>query len=837
MRLSVQQSGERLVLGVAEGTLSHKYDMPFDHAEVMDLARELVVSLARGTRARKIGGQVTRELRYIGEALWRQLVPGPVRDHLLRTPGGTLLLDLDEALAACPWELLFDGQEFLSRKFALGRTVTTRQPRRKLVSRRHAGAPSVLIVSSDPGDLPEIAEETRAIVAAMKAPVARTRHLPQAEADQVTRFLKDYDLVHFAGHAEYNAADPEESGWVLADGRLRAKDVIAIGDGRPMPLLVFSNGCRSAPSEAWNLPPDRIYGLANAFLLAGVRYYIGTQWDVVDRSGARFAAELYGALAEGRTLGEAVRLARCRVAEGTGEEDASWANYVLYGDPDARIVGAGDTANRRVRASSSTTGIGSAPRSRAGTSPPLASSRARRTKRAIALLPVRAGAAPSEAYLAAAIGEELAESFAASSDVDVIPRGASARAILRAAGSLPAAARTLHVDGFVDPEILPGKGGAELVVRLVDGATGVELCAIRRAAAVDPDLAKAIVEALLAELRQRPQDLLDEVLVDRFLRARARLRTYSAPELAIVCADLEGILAAAPDFAPGLAALSHARLRLWMTASEDDSRQRSLTAARRALALDPELDEARLVAAWLSLETDGDPIEPTLALADVARRCPTNALAQLQLAFLCVELGELDRARRAIDRAELAEPAAATSQAWVRAILDAAVGKPARALKALERRIDAGAKNPAQIMFALRFALWTRDEKAITRLITAAPDDEPLVQIVRSLARAALARALSTGDWERAAAKVDAIPTRRVRLLMRSICAELAGLAGEDEVALAHVERAVVDGHINVQWLEQCPLLERLREQQRLEIPLQRTRAAAERLRRALGYA
>lgn len=98
-----------------------------------------------------------------------------------------------------------------------------------------------------------------------------------------------------------------------------------------MPLLVFSNGCHSGQFTG---SQDSVFGPAHAFLMAGVRHYIGTFWELVDGQGAQFARHFYLDLSRGATVGAAVRNARNRVIAESGEAELAWAAYVLYGDPE-----------------------------------------------------------------------------------------------------------------------------------------------------------------------------------------------------------------------------------------------------------------------------------------------------------------------------------------------------------------------------------------------------------------------------------------------------------------------------------------------------------------------
>jgi hypothetical protein len=241
---------------------------------------------------------------------------------------------------AVPWELMFDGAQFLCRRLAVGRAVETRQPRRG-DERRTVGTPiRVLVMACDPkGDLVEVRREGEAIVNELeKHATVRARMQSAPDRAFVMRHIKDYDVLHFAGHADWVAAQPGASGWLLADGKLTADEIAQLGGGRPMPMVVFGNACQSGHTEPWTRTSDtnQIFGLANAFLTAGVRHYIGTQWEVVDGQSALFAAELYRHLSDGKAIGAAMRHARATVIEQTGETALAWASYVLYGDPEVR---------------------------------------------------------------------------------------------------------------------------------------------------------------------------------------------------------------------------------------------------------------------------------------------------------------------------------------------------------------------------------------------------------------------------------------------------------------------------------------------------------------------
>lgn len=345
MRLSFSAFGGRLQCAVAQDTLSHKAYLPWDEARVLGLSRELVAVLTRGNRSRTLTEACLRDLRGVGEELYRLLIPEAMREELADAEGRAVLLELDESLVAVPWELLHDGRSFLCRRFDLGRAVATPQPRRAQGARRMGRPARMLVVCSDPrGDLAAVAGEGQGIVAEMDAhPEVHARMVSGKDVEFVRKVIKDYDVVHFAGHADYDRADPEASGWHMVGGKLTARDIAALAGGRPMPLLVFSNACASSHESAWRAEdPGRVFGLANAFLLAGVKFYLGTQWEIVDAHSQAFARAFYAELARGRAMGAAVRRAREAVIVAEGEGGLGWASYVLYGDPSFQALGVPD---------------------------------------------------------------------------------------------------------------------------------------------------------------------------------------------------------------------------------------------------------------------------------------------------------------------------------------------------------------------------------------------------------------------------------------------------------------------------------------------------------------
>ncbi len=134
-------------------------------------------------------------------------------------------------------------------------------------------------------------------------------------------------------------ADPAESGWRLDQGKVTARDILRQGATAPVPTLVFCNACQSGQTDAWTVTPggeQGVYGLANAFLLAGAQHYIGSVRDA-GPAQCHFARHFIRRWRR-FSVGEAVRHARLTLVERDGDASAVWASYVLYGDPTTRYL-------------------------------------------------------------------------------------------------------------------------------------------------------------------------------------------------------------------------------------------------------------------------------------------------------------------------------------------------------------------------------------------------------------------------------------------------------------------------------------------------------------------
>lgn len=315
-------------------------EISFDKEDIHACADRIITIFNRAGGMQKVSNDFLIELKQLGKMLYDSLIPEVIRKGIDDAPDPNLLVSMDEALVRIPWEMLHDGTRFLNQRFGIGRTVATRQA--VSGSSRAVSSPLRMLLLCDPqNNLPAAAQEKREILAATaecgdylsvnakEAPVSTT---------YVTSRIHSYDIVHYAGHAEQDSDRAGHGGWLLQDGPFSAATISALAGDLPMPALVFSNACHTGEWKTSEAFVQRVFSLANAFLLSGVQHYIGTFWDVPDEPSCHFATRFYSNLVQGMTVGEAMLGARTSLIEKFGEDTIFWASYLLYGDPTTRYV-------------------------------------------------------------------------------------------------------------------------------------------------------------------------------------------------------------------------------------------------------------------------------------------------------------------------------------------------------------------------------------------------------------------------------------------------------------------------------------------------------------------
>jgi esterase/lipase superfamily enzyme len=295
-----------------------------------------------------------------------------------------LRLQIPRELMRFPWELMHDSRGLLCERFAFGRQVFMETDLARRRSSTKCGVIRALVVGDPhldaafademqsrygrrPVQLAGAQSEARTVVEAfhhladelvgMPAVVVESRIGERVSCMQMREYLRSgqFDIIHYAGHAQFVKSDPEASAWVLSDGMLRAREIrntLAWTDSPPW--LVFANACEAGMDAGASIGKYQgdVFGLATAFINQSVAAYIAPLWPVDDRIATELAVSFYYALlAERLSLGESLYRAKAEVRRWLNERDGdspdvvviprqvlSWASVILYGDPTRRLL-------------------------------------------------------------------------------------------------------------------------------------------------------------------------------------------------------------------------------------------------------------------------------------------------------------------------------------------------------------------------------------------------------------------------------------------------------------------------------------------------------------------
>ncbi len=304
--------------------------------------------------------EIKKEAEAVGRELYKELFSAALKVAYqeFRAKVRTLLIVSDEPWI--PWELVkphghgFDD-DFLCCRFELTRWLAGNAAPPEDLGIAGPGAARIVCIEAG-STLPEhplarAPTECRHLVDfAKRHHGVESCQISDASYDEVERTLQvdGNAIIHFIGHNKFEAAEPNISRFLLADGRtFRPRDLLRgeiesrIRQDRP---LVFFNCCQVA-QQGYAL--SRLGGWASRWIIdCGCGAFIGPQWSVRDDSSYLFAKTFYASLERGETIAKAVQGARLKVRK---EKPAGvgWLAYAVYAHPNARLrLGLGPTPVR-----------------------------------------------------------------------------------------------------------------------------------------------------------------------------------------------------------------------------------------------------------------------------------------------------------------------------------------------------------------------------------------------------------------------------------------------------------------------------------------------------------
>ncbi len=279
------------------------------------------------------------QLVTIGRQLFTLTIPEQAR-HQVFGDGEVTAISLEVQDHDIPWELLHDGQDFVARRLVMGRRLVG--PSGQVKPGRHAIR--VVIVGDPTGDLEGARAESSAIAKRCEAALEELSDAYEIAAEVILLQCGDatkdavlldllmdstqmIDVFHFAGHAHADPLNPDDSGFTLADGDLRAFEARSLGSSP----LVFANGCRAGQANDSSLTLGAMSGFAGEFIAGGAQAYIAPAWPIGDDLAREFASAFYDLVIGGETIGNALLAAKRAV------DDPDALAYLFFGDVTERL--------------------------------------------------------------------------------------------------------------------------------------------------------------------------------------------------------------------------------------------------------------------------------------------------------------------------------------------------------------------------------------------------------------------------------------------------------------------------------------------------------------------
>jgi hypothetical protein len=311
--------------------------------------------------------QYTRAaLAALGESLFELILKGEVRDLLLsaRTTARLGLSDgrvpfqlvaQDPRILAWPWEYMRHKGDFICREFhPISRGVFTSQFDFNEGPRRQARLSVLLMSGVEPGDpLTKPGEQKQSILNAFRDALGEDADrititvedaiAPEALAAKLRR--KSYDVVHFYGHGGFDSA----GGYLRLKHKNKKDEYDFYGSdmrslfSKPGTRLVFLNACETGAAGEGDRAQSSV---ANELMRTGVPAVIATQFKMPVGNAQLFAGSVYRAIAQGKSLTDAMAEGRSRISYITDALFVDWGIPVLY-TSDPNVVLFAPSADRR----------------------------------------------------------------------------------------------------------------------------------------------------------------------------------------------------------------------------------------------------------------------------------------------------------------------------------------------------------------------------------------------------------------------------------------------------------------------------------------------------------
>ncbi len=230
-----------------------------------------------------------------------------------RGEGVVIAIDTDKKLAHLPWEVLHDGEDFLVKRvnpMVLPLRWIEKETEPFSVEARQL---RVLFMATDPEDVQpklEFEQEEARILADTRDFAVDLRVEESGCVSELgkvwSRYFNEFDVFHLTGHASIKDEAPYTPYFITETEigerhETTAAELAEVFRFR-FPKLVFLSGCRTGQAADKGAVPS----MAEALIEQGARAVLSWGRPVEDRTATAAAAHLYGKLAAGYELAEAL---------------------------------------------------------------------------------------------------------------------------------------------------------------------------------------------------------------------------------------------------------------------------------------------------------------------------------------------------------------------------------------------------------------------------------------------------------------------------------------------------------------------------------------------------
>src|SRR5947208_2701159 len=354
----------RFRLDLPEGSGTKEYTTEIT-TELSERLRRALLAASQHLQAPENKNQTKRSgindaFHVLGRLLFDTFVPSAIQE-VLRHLDVPLLINANTP--EIPWELLYDSKpspgQFLCQRLSVGRQVhsgrntgssTHRPPlserlsvdttlhKARKIGRRETKGLAVLFLINPTSERSLAEEEVATLCTTLPESVSRIiLYRQQANQLEMRMSIKNEtpQILHYAGPVPLATKAGEPMLALAGSSRLDANTAAQVFQSFPRRPLVFHS--YFASMQAGTLPVHEMELLADKLITAGAGAVITMRWPVNLQCSREFATLFYQELADGMSLGEAMKRTRSIMAQ-RHTEDFSWMSYVLYGDPTVTLV-------------------------------------------------------------------------------------------------------------------------------------------------------------------------------------------------------------------------------------------------------------------------------------------------------------------------------------------------------------------------------------------------------------------------------------------------------------------------------------------------------------------